>query len=62
MFEENVKAAAEKYRMFDSVNTVYVGLSGGADSVSLLLILNALKSEYGFSLKAIQINHHIRGV
>ena len=61
MFEENVKAAAEKYRMFDSVNTVYVGLSGGADSVSLLLVLNALKSEYGFSLKAIHINHHIRG-
>lgn len=60
-FEENVKAAVKKYGMLDSVNTVYVGLSGGADSVSLLLALIGLSGEYGFRTEAIHINHHIRG-
>ena len=47
--------------MLKNVNTVYVGLSGGADSVSLLLALNSLKGEYGFKLEAVHINHSLRG-
>ncbi|MBQ2824225.1 MAG: tRNA lysidine(34) synthetase TilS [Oscillospiraceae bacterium] len=60
-FEDNVKFAAEKHCMLKNVNTVYVGLSGGADSVSLLLALNSLKGEYGFKLEAVHINHSLRG-
>lgn len=42
-------------------DTVIVGVSGGADSVCLLMILNALKDEYPFELKAVHVEHGIRG-
>lgn len=42
-------------------DSVCAGLSGGADSVALLLVLLALKDEYGFSLSAMHIDHMLRG-
>jgi tRNA(Ile)-lysidine synthase len=44
--------------------TVIVGVSGGADSVSLLLALNELKKAAKLSLKIIaaHLNHQLRGV
>lgn len=59
--EEKVLLTIEKYSMLDNVNNVYVGLSGGADSVSLLLAMNALRERLGCSLSAVHVNHHIRG-
>lgn len=57
-----VKAAIKKYELItDEVKSIAVGLSGGADSVSLLHILSSLKDEYGIILKAVHINHNIRG-
>lgn len=40
---------------------ILVGLSGGADSVTLLRVLCALSKKYGFSIAACHINHMIRG-
>ena len=40
---------------------IVVGLSGGADSMSLLLMLNSLKKEFDLSLVAVHLNHMIRG-
>lgn len=54
-------------RYFDSLpfslvgKTLCVGLSGGADSVSLLLGLIEIEDEYGFSVIACHFNHMIRG-
>ena len=42
-------------------DTIWVALSGGADSSCLLHLLNGLKSEIGFVLKAVHINHLLRG-
>lgn len=56
-----VRKTVEKYGMFDGVNSVAVGVSGGADSMCLLHILGLLKKEYGFTLKAVHVNHNIRG-
>ncbi len=56
-----IKAAANKYNMFDSVDTVTVALSGGADSVALLHALLQLKDEFGFTVNAAHLNHCIRG-
>ena len=61
MIIDLVKAAIERYNMFDGVKTVTVAISGGADSVVLLHVLNELKDEYGFSLKAAHLNHMLRG-
>ncbi len=36
-------------------------LSGGADSVALLLVLQALQPQYGYKLQAVHIHHGIRG-
>lgn len=38
-----------------------LALSGGADSVTLLLALLQLSAKYGFLLEAIHVNHMIRG-
>lgn len=40
---------------------VLVALSGGADSVALLLFLLSAKDRYGFALSACHVNHGIRG-
>ncbi len=60
-FEENVRRAAEKFAMLENTGGICCGLSGGADSVSLLLILRELQGEYGFKLTAVHVNHRIRG-
>ncbi len=57
-----VKDTVKKYGLItDNIKTVAVGLSGGADSVCLLHLLSSLKDEYGIILKAVHINHNIRG-
>ena len=58
---EKVKKAIAEYEMLDGVGTVVVGLSGGADSVCLLHVLNTLKNDYKLNLIAAHINHGIRG-
>ncbi len=49
------------YQMLDNTQAVVVGFSGGADSVCLLHILNSFKDKFGYNLKAIHVNHGIRG-
>ena len=40
---------------------IVAGISGGADSVCLLLVLSELSAQYGFPLHAVHVNHGIRG-
>ena len=56
-----VRQTIEKYSMLSGVKAVAVGVSGGADSMCLLEILSKLKQEYDIILKAVHINHNIRG-
>lgn len=46
--------------IFIGNENVIVGLSGGADSVCLLHILNNIKEVFGLKLHAVHINHMIR--
>lgn len=48
--------------LIEKNDKVIVGLSGGADSLCLLNILNTIKSEIGFSLYAAHLDHKIRGI
>ena len=56
-----VRQTIEKYSMPLSGRTVIVGLSGGADSMSLLNVLYELREEYKIKLIACHVNHGIRG-
>lgn len=58
---ENIRLAAERFDMFGEADTIVCALSGGADSVCLTLALKELSSEYGFRLKAVHVNHLLRG-
>ena len=40
---------------------VLVGLSGGADSVGLLLVLWKLRETFQISLRALHVHHGLRG-
>ncbi len=46
--------------MLNGEDTVVCGLSGGADSVCLLLVLNELSERLGFTVEALHINHSLR--
>lgn len=54
---EKVKTTISKFNMLKPCDRVLVGLSGGADSVSLLICLK----ELGYNVSAMHINHNLRG-
>ena len=56
-----IKETIEKYNMLSQVKSVAVGVSGGADSVCLLHYLSSIRQEYDIILKAVHVNHNIRG-
>ncbi len=60
--EAAIHSAISEFSMFDTLKGgVIVGFSGGADSVLLLIFLRNLRKNIDFKLKAIHINHMIRG-
>ena len=62
---DRVKAYIEKNCMLEGIGRVVVGLSGGADSVCLLLMLKKYITETrkgcGTQLMAVHVHHGIRG-
>ncbi len=59
-FESSVEKTLLHYKMFEENDRIVVALSGGADSVSLLLSLRALAEKLSFSIFACHLNHMIR--
>ena len=51
----------EEFHMVSPKDKVFVGVSGGADSVCLLLVLLELQKEMDFVVEAIHVEHGIRG-
>lgn len=58
---ERVRRTIESHTLLVPGDRVVVGLSGGADSVSLLEILSSLKDEYNLTLIPAHLNHRFRG-
>ena len=50
-----------KNRMFEQGDRVVLGVSGGADSICMLHLLNSLKEQLGITLYAVHVHHGIRG-
>jgi tRNA(Ile)-lysidine synthase len=57
-----VRKTIKKHDMLRKGDHVLVGVSGGADSVALLAVLNHLCPLYGIALTAAHFNHRMRGV
>ena len=51
----------KKYNMISAGDSVTVALSGGADSVALLLALKKLQDDLDISINACHVNHNLRG-
>ena len=60
-FVNQVRHFAHHHQLFTPRGKYIVALSGGADSVSLLLVLKHLESEFGITLEAAHCNFHLRG-
>ncbi|MCK9229898.1 MAG: tRNA lysidine(34) synthetase TilS [Syntrophales bacterium] len=61
MILSKVRKTIETQGMIEEGDRVGVALSGGADSVALLFLLNDLAVPMGFSITAIHVNHGLRG-
>lgn len=51
----------EKYKLLENGDKIIVALSGGADSVTLLDMINSVKELYNLTIYASHINHGLRG-
>lgn len=60
MLTKQVQQTIEKYGMFKQGDHVLVAVSGGPDSVTLLLVLNGFKKELKLKLFAASLNHMFR--
>ena len=59
--KKTVMAFCRRNHLLGQGERILVGLSGGADSVCLFLVLLALKEELSLSLAAVHVNHNLRG-
>ncbi len=60
MFEKAYDTV-KKYNMLQKNDVVVIGISGGADSVSLFHFLYEIRKEYSLKLVGVHIHHGIRG-
>src|SRR5580692_7876130 len=59
--EQSVLANLRTSRMLAAGDRVGVAVSGGADSVALLRLLDRLRDELGITLAVVHFNHDLRG-
>ena len=61
MMLNRIKKFMEKWHMLTAGDTVIAGVSGGADSMCLLFVLEELRKSMEFDLVIVHVNHGIRG-
>lgn len=52
-----MELANRKYRLFHERDSIVVGISGGSDSVALLVLLSKLQRKYSLKIVAAHLNH-----
>lgn len=58
---KKVEQYIEKWQMLTADDIVIAGVSGGADSMCLLFVLNELQKKIPFQIVTVHVNHGIRG-
>src|SRR5260370_36075966 len=58
---KRVQSFIEQHRMMHAGDRIGVAVSGGADSVALLLLLEELREPLGLLLTILHFNHKLRG-
>ncbi len=61
IFEEKILSTIKQFDMIQPGDTVVVGFSGGADSVSLVSALYSLSRDLDITLIPAHVNHNLRG-
>lgn len=61
MLLEKVRKTIEKHNLLENGDTVICAVSGGADSVCLLHLMQSLKCDYNLTVYVANVNHLIRG-
>ena len=61
MLLEKVRKTIEKHNLLENGDTVICAVSGGADSVCLLHLMQSLKYDYNLTVYVANVNHLIRG-
>lgn len=59
--KKKVEEYIKKWNMLSGADKVIAGVSGGADSVCLFYLLCELSAAEGFALRAVHVNHGLRG-
>ena len=59
--KRTVQNTVKEHKLIEPGDYVFLGLSGGPDSLCLLHVLLDLRYELGFEMSAIHVNHGIRG-
>lgn len=57
---EKVRQAGREYELWKPDDKILVAVSGGPDSLALLLVLQILSETEGFSVGCCTVNHHLR--
>ena len=60
MIKEKVLETIKKYNLIEAKDKVLLGVSGGPDSIAMLIILNELSKKLDFEIFVAHINHGIR--
>src|SRR3989339_867742 len=60
-FHRSVASTVREFKMLESKDSILVAVSGGPDSVALLLSLLHLKQAYDLSIGIAHLNHRLRG-
>ena len=58
---EKIESYIRQYHMIEKGDRIVIGVSGGADSVCLLMALCSLQEKLGFQVLVCHVNHELRG-